>query len=121
MFPRRQLTLRRFPPLALAGNVTVEVAKAVYVAWRQETAMVAQLGLVGAGASPPRSRGKSLFPRRNFWFLSAMRQKVLRQLTRRSTAETDSTGVEKHQIRHQKGDLRWGVEESHIPEYLRAR
>ena len=67
MFPRRQLNRRHFLPLALAVNVTVDVTTAVYEVLRQEAAMDAQLGRVGAGASPPRSRGKSLFPRRNFF------------------------------------------------------
>ena len=47
MFPRRQLNRRHFLPLALAVNVTVDVATAVYEVLRQETALDAQLGRVG--------------------------------------------------------------------------
>ena len=86
MFPRRQLNRRHFLPLALAVNVTVDVATAVYEVLRQETAMDAQLGRVGL-AHRLRVLGENLCsPEETFLFLSAMRQKVLRQFAHRFTA-----------------------------------
>ena len=86
MFLRRQLDRRHFLPLALAANVTVDVATAVYEVLRQETAMDAQLGRVGL-AHRLRVLGENLCsPEETFLFLSAMRQKVLRQFAHRFTA-----------------------------------